>query len=117
MELQQPHPHRCRRCLRRPHAVIGARACCGATQLASATFPPRRCLPAAVAAGAPGHCGVAFAHAAAVSTSTDAAAAIAFALAAGAALALAAVGLAAALATAVAAAVATDTAAAAGAMH
>ena len=27
-ELQQPRPHRCRRCLRRPHAVIGARACC-----------------------------------------------------------------------------------------
>ena len=102
MELQQPHPHRCRRCLRRPHAVIGARACCGATQLASATFRPRRCLPAAVAAGAPGHCGVAFAHAAAVSTSTDAAAAIAFALAAGAALATA---------------VALDTAAAGAAMH
>ena len=96
MELQQPHPHRCRRCLRRPHAVIGARACCGATQLASATFPPRRCLPAAVAAGAPGHCAAlaaaAFAKsAAAVSASTDAAA-IAFALATAVALDAAAAG-------------------------
>ena len=96
MELQQPHPHRCRRCLRRPHAVIGARACCGATQLASATFRPRRCLPAAVAAGAPGHCAAlaaaAFAKsAAAVSASTDAAA-IAFALATAVALDAAAAG-------------------------
>ena len=115
MELQQPHPHRCRGCLRRPHAVICARACYRPTQLASATFPPRRCLPAAVAAGAPGHCGVVFTHAAAVSTSTDAAA-IAFALAAGSALALTAV--AAALATDTAPTrVATDAAAAAGAMH
>ena len=70
--------------------------CHGPTQLERATFRPRRCLPAAVAAGAPGHCAAlaaaAFAKsAAAVSASTDAAA-IAFALATAVALDAAAAG-------------------------
>jgi hypothetical protein len=57
-ELLHPRPNRRRgllRCLRVARSRRRLPASHGPTQLASTTFRPRRCLPAAVAAGAPVH--------------------------------------------------------------